>query len=576
MTTVLAPEVVAGDARLLTWQSPVIEPLRVRLAQRLRIGEVGILTFALLALYVYLAWWLRYDIHYFVNDALARTSDGVFISVGRDPHLGAVGFYWPPLPQLIQAPFVAILEPFGHSDMAGPMSSALCTALTIPVLGRLCTRLSLGRPFRFGVCLLFGLAPVTLLYAADGMSEACSVLFIAIAMLGFISYIRTRTNHDLVVMSLGLSGAVMSRLETPLLVVVLAVVASFQWREWKQLKHLWTAVLIALPPAAVFLFWMGVQWVLLGSPLFFLGQGGSPVKNYPAWAPNPDGRPWVALGWAGHWVLVLGPALFLLAGLVIWSPTSPKLRGSLGILCGAAVFPMTQIDLLVKHTGYADPRYFMTAVLFATVAVAWMASDRRSGIEGRLINFGLLGVLAMGAITGSRTLSSGWTTHIEGECHFILGGPAKILPFLAKSYPSDSASYCGTGQPISDGLASWKQLDAYLDRTLRPGDRVLADNFSNFYAVLWTKHPDQFVVRNDRDWDKISADPTNYVDYAVTTGKGPGGGLEVLPNGSEDLGHTLVAGDPADWKLVASFPGGVNDAMATATPEVYKYTGPKQ
>jgi hypothetical protein len=248
-------------------------------------------------------------------------------------------------------------------------------------------------------------------------------------------------------------------------------------------------------------------------------------------------------------------------------------RGTLGIVAGAAIFPITQIDLLIKHVGYANPRYFMTAVLFATVAAAWLASTQPD-ILGRARNVGLIGLLLVGAVTGSRALSNGWTTHIERECEFILAGPAKLLPFLAVSYPPSSRDYCGTGRPVNDGLASWRALDAYLDRVLKPRDRVLADNFSNFYAVLWTKHANQFVVRNDRDWQKIEADPADYVDYIVTTGNAQGTGLNVLPHGTEDAGHDIVRADPAHWKLVASFPGATNDEMATTTPDVFKYVGP--
>ena len=189
--------------------------------------------------YLWVGVWMRDDLHYFINDALARTSDAVFITVGRDPHLGAIGFFWPPLPQFIQAPFVPFLEPFGRSDLAGPISSGICMALTIPVLARLCTRLNLSRAMRFGICAAFALNPVTIYYAANGMSEACSILFISIAMLGFLTFIQTRSTPDLIVLTIGLCGAVLTRLEAPLLTVVLAAVASFEWRRWRQ--SLWTA-----------------------------------------------------------------------------------------------------------------------------------------------------------------------------------------------------------------------------------------------------------------------------------------------------------------------------------------------
>ena len=93
------------------WQSPVLAPLAVRLRGRLRLGEIGILTILCLAGYLWVGVWMRDDLHYFINDALARSTDGVFITVGRDPHLGAIGFFWPPLPQLIQGPIVPFLDP---------------------------------------------------------------------------------------------------------------------------------------------------------------------------------------------------------------------------------------------------------------------------------------------------------------------------------------------------------------------------------------------------------------------------------------------------------------------------------
>ena len=558
----------------IRWTSPVLAPLANRLRARIQITEIGILTVATLVGYTWVAWWMRERLHFFINDALARTSDAVFVTIGRDPHLGAIGFYWPPLPQLIQAPFVPVLAPFGHADLAGPFASALCTALTVPVLSRLGIRLGLSTGVRFGICLLFAVNPITIFYAGNGMSEACSVLFISIAMLGFLNFTRTRSTSDLTILAVGLSGAVMTRLETPLLVVVLAVAAAFEpqdWRNWR--KQTWTAALVALPPAVTFAFWMGVQWVLLGSPFFYRHQAAKGIRNVPGWAPNPDGHPWVALTWAFHWVLVLGPAVILAALLVLWSPLRKDTRGTVGIVAGAAVFPVTQVNLLIHHVGYANPRYFMTAVLFATLAVAWLASTE-SDFLGRLWNAALIGVLVVGSVTGSRTLSGAWTTHIEGECRFILAGPAKVLQFLAVRYQPGSINYCGRGEDLNDGLASWRKLDRYVDSHLKPTDRVLADNFSNFYAVLWTKRPNQFVVRNDRDWQRIAANPVGHVTYIVTTENVGTGGYDELPHGDTDVGFQIVSANISDWKLVASFPGGTNVAMATATPELFKYVGP--
>jgi hypothetical protein len=550
----------------IPWESPVLPPLAVRLRARVRIGEITILTTVALVGYLWVAVWMRDDLHFFVNDALARTSDAVFVTAGRDPHLGAIGFYWPPLPQLIQCPFVPLLEPFGRADLAGPISSAFCIALTIPVLARLCTRLRLSRALRFGICALFALNPVVIYYAANGMSEACSILFIAVAMLGYLTFIQTRSTPDLIILTVGLCGAVLTRLEGPLFAAVMAVAAGVEWRRWRQ--SVWTSFLIALPPAACFVVWMIIQWVLLGSPTYFL-SGGQSGQAGAIWLPNTRAHPLLAFPWAFHWTVILAPALALAVGMLIWNPISTNVRGTIGILAGAAVFPAIQVFQLLTDTGWGDPRYFATAVIFGPIAVAWLASTKPD-ILARSWNLSLLALLVVGSVTGPRALSSGRLTHIEGECKFFDYGAAKIVPFLGTSNPRSSVYYCG---PPANYLAAWQKLDATIDRTLKPNDRVLADNFSNYYAVLYTKHPDQFVVRNDRDWLKITANPIGKVTYIVTVGQGNGRSLNELPGAGIDVGRTILKDYPGDWKLVAAYAGGADFAVGDAAPELFKYVG---
>jgi hypothetical protein len=550
------------------WESPVLQPLAQRLRASVRFGEIGVLTVLALVAYVWIGFWMRDDLHFFLGDAMARTSDAVFITVGRDPHMGAIGFFWPPLPQLIQGPFVPFLRPFGRPDLAGPLSSAVCMALTIPVLARLCNRLALSRRMRFCICAAFALNPLIIYYASNGMSEACSILFIAIAMLGFLTFIRTRSTPDLIILTVGLCGAVLTRLEAPLLVAVLAALAAFQWGRWRQ--SLWTATVIALPPAVCFLVWMAIQWALLGTPLFFVEQKGGVNPRRAIWLPDTVDHPLSAFPWALHWTIVFGPALVAVAILLVWNPLGAGTRGMVGILAGTSVFVGIQIYQVITHTGFGDPRYFMTAVLFATVGACWLASVRPSALRGAW-NLCLIGLLILGSVTGPRALSSGRLTRVEGECAFFKYGAAKVLPFLVKQYPKSSADYCA---PVTNQLAAWQRLDALIDRSVTPRDRILADNYSNYYAVLFTHKPNQFVVRNDRDWQRIVANPTPLVTYIVTTGNFRSAGISDLPDAGEDAGAAIVRGNPTQWKLVAAFPNAASFLSTTAIAELYKYVGP--
>ncbi|MCL2394077.1 MAG: hypothetical protein FWC87_05240, partial [Acidimicrobiaceae bacterium] len=93
MTTVDLPRIVDPDLDLPDWTLERRIPLWRRAIRRvLAIREIGILTILALALYSYVGWYMFYVQHFFINDELNRTADAVFVTVGRDPHLGAIGF----------------------------------------------------------------------------------------------------------------------------------------------------------------------------------------------------------------------------------------------------------------------------------------------------------------------------------------------------------------------------------------------------------------------------------------------------------------------------------------------------
>jgi len=538
-TTLLGPQVLD----LPHWDEP--RTVR-RLGRRPAIREIGVLAIVALAGYIASAYWMRYGLHYWINDAINRTDDALYSTVGRDPHLGAIGFYWPPLPQLLQLPLVPLFQPFGAAIMAGPVSSAICMAAVIPVLGQLGRRLGLGRPTTFLICASFAINPDIIYTASNGMSEACFLLSGAVTLLGFLTYIQTRSTTDLLIFSLGLSGAVMTRLEGPILVVAMVVIATFSLRRWR--SGLWHTVLIAAPPFALFTFWIIVQWVLLKDPLFFLHQNGGsgPKSGTATWLPNTVIDKWLVVPWALGWVAVLGPVLFVLVASLIVRPFSGRNRGTLGILAGIGVFLAIQMYTVAFTDGFGDPRYFVMTILFATVGALWLASARDGIIAGSW-NLALAAALVVAGGTGSYALTSGRITHVEGECSYFQYGVAHFLPFLGR--PQVGKYACS--RP-GDGLAPWASADHWIDTHLTSGDRVLADNASNYAASLFTTRPKLFVVRNDRDWQKTVAKPTN-ITYIMTQSSSPTGLPDTAASYATDQGADLIRLDPEGWHLVRSF-----------------------
>jgi hypothetical protein len=568
MTAVASPSLIDVTALgpIDPWVRSAEETgLRRTLRQRLKVTEIGVLTTLALTFNIIVGFYLHYRLHFWINDEINRTTDAVYVAISRDPHLGAIGFYWPPLPQLIQIPLVVVLEPFGRTIMAGPISSAFCMALTIPFLARIGRLCGLGRPTVLLICISFAINPVVVYYSANGMSEACFFLTGSIMLYGFLRYLRNPDTTSILIFTFGMSGVAMTRLEGPFVDLAMVTIAAFNLKDLR--RSAWNFFVLGLPPALFFGFWLAVQWILEKDPLFFHHQsgGGAPPKPGTAvWLPNTAADPLSAFPWAFHWVLVLGPALIIVCLSVLIGFRTGRTRGSIGIACGMGVFLAIQIDQVIKGTGFGDPRYFVMAILFATVGVIWVASNGRAWWSP-VWNLGLVSVLVIAGGVGSYTLTSAKTTHVEHECVFFEDGVARYLPFLGRTQKT------GSSCPVPlNGLKAWATATAWLDHHMTSKDRVLTDNSAIPFPDLFTDHPDQYIVENDRDWHKTVSNPY-FVTYIISQSGSPTG----PPDASDsDQGAVLINSDRADWKLVGHWGPAYNIDHGFTNVQIYRYVGP--
>lgn len=190
-----------------------------------------------------------------------------------------------------------------------------------------------------------------------------------------------------------------------------------------------------------------------------------------------------------------------MALLVLFLVRPGRVRGTLGILAAAGIFPMTHVVLLLAHKSWGDPRYFAPAVLFATVGAAWLAS---SSPRNRWVRGGwqtvVVAVLLVGAITGPAALTDSVATQVEAE--------ARVFGSFNGNSSRINASY--------QSFENWRRLAADLDPELARGKRILVDTNQGFPIVLFSRHPSGFVIPSDRDFESILADPTGSVDYTLT------------------------------------------------------------
>ena len=481
-------------------QVTALPPSRASTPARRR-WEIWVLAVLSTILYLVASVWLRYTMHYVIGDSLARTADAAYVLFSRDPHLAAIGSVWLPLPALIQIPFALLLRPFGQLELAGPASTAFCTVVTTLIIARLCQVLGLSRVAAFAICLAWAVNPVTVFYAANGMSEASSFMCLALAMLGYLGWIRLNRTSYLVILAMGLAGAVLVRYEAVGLVPVMAVLAA--WDNKRLRPSMITMLIVGLPSATAFLLWMLSDWILVGDPLHWARSTASVPTNLPWLRGAHDFVGYLV--YAGKWTILFGP---LLVVLVLLLARPGRFRGTLGILAAAGVFPMTHVLLLLRHGSWGDPRYFAPAAFFAAIGAAWLASAGprwpwlRAGWDTAVV-----AVLLVGAITAPIALSDRVATAVEAEWRVFgnfIGTPSQIA---TNKHDSQSAQ----------DLSVWRQVAADLDPELARGKRALVDTNLGFAVVLYSNHPSGFIVSSDRDFESILADPAGSVDYAISS-----------------------------------------------------------
>jgi hypothetical protein len=494
--------------------------------RRRLLPEQIIATVALLGLYLWTGWWLRNRVGFAIGDSIARSADAVYVIASRDPHLAAIGFYWPPLSSFIQLPLVPILVGSGHADMAGPISTALCMAATVFVLMQICRYLRLGRLLSLLVGMLFGLNPVMVFYAANGMSEACCFLFLAIGMWGFIRYVDSRRPTDMALMATGLALAAMTRVEVIFVAVVVAVVATVEWRGLpRSLPHSVTrAAIAALPPVYLFLLWMAVQGVLLRDPLFFVHTAGKVAFHGYNLANGPGASQFLlpqahdklaVLGWLVEQYWFFGPPLFLGAVYAVLRPR--EARVPLGLLAAAATFEAVQVPYRLKGTAFNDPRYFTPLAVLGAIMAAWLLSRIRVPVPRDVPLARSPVVRTAGTVVVIAALAAGGAAGTVAEANPRRAAVVHEDIFFARVLGRPRANLYG------DEWQGWRRVAVEVDHLLAaPGTRhrVICNAESCNPVVVFSTRPNDFIVDPNRDFQSIMADPTDRFDVAITIGNG--------------------------------------------------------
>lgn len=440
------------------------------------------------------------------GDALSRVASAYNVLFSRFPHLGAIGFVWNPLPSMSEL-LLVVLSPIFPAlaiyGLAGVIVTALFTAGTAVLVYRTGLHFKLSPLLSMLTCLLFMFNPMMLLYGANGMSEAMFVFFIVWSMVNLIKWLNEPKVNYLIKMSFALSFAFLTRYESVTFAmalfaaVVIAVVFIHRQQDSPQLgivarlsKAEGTGVVLLSPFVYACLVWIGLNYMIMGNPLYFLNSSYSNVGQSEALLDNQIfsqmiGHPLEVVSFILHkslWFAIL----FLFITLIrIYERRI--LRWDYLILVVLLIsIPAMQYYLLLKGNSYGWLRFFMYPL---PLAAAWLPYEfsrmkfRRVGIAVCLLGM-LVSIGSVGYVMNDPVLAS--------EEHEAL--------HQGSQYKSQQQK---------------REISAVVRNELE-GANVLMDSFLAYDVVLRDSNPKRLFITSDYDFKNALKDPVKYkVDYIL-------------------------------------------------------------
>ncbi|KUL24260.1 hypothetical protein [Actinoplanes awajinensis] len=228
------------------------------------------------------------------GDAMSRLANGYYVFYSRDPHLAAIGFVWNPLPSLILLPFLPLTHLFPaltQQALLAPLVSAVLMTATVAVAHDVLRRTGLRRVPRLLLTVAFAAHPMTLLYAGNGMSEACFLLCLLLAVRSFHMWLAEGRVELLVPLGLALAlgyGARYEALAPAAAVTVVVTLVTYlgttihrisrgpdspargpdsgapgasRARRWSLARA--DAVIVGLPPFLAFVLWAAASKIIV-------------------------------------------------------------------------------------------------------------------------------------------------------------------------------------------------------------------------------------------------------------------------------------------------------------------------
>ena len=476
--------------------------------------------------YLVLGALLAFRFESFNGDAQARVGNAYYVLFSRDPHLAAIGFVWNPLPSMSVIPvllFSKLWTPLADRAFAGNIMSAVFMAGTIATMRGLMADLRVRRPVGTVLTLLFAVHPMILYYGANGMSEGLFLFLLVVATRHLMRYLESGATRPLLITALVLALAYYARNEaaaaigfTTIVVLAVRFRLSRGPSRARRRAALVDTTVVVLPGLFAFVTWAAASWVIVRHPFEqFSSQYGTASQLT---AMTAVGFKLADRGLAIHLIVLMAPMLAVVA-----VPASRRLvRGDLRVLAPIAILGGVLAFAFLAYLGGQTAgwfRYFITAAPMTVVLTGVCLSPpprshagvvpsptrRATGVLPAMVAVAvalLPSLLAEGVAMADPRVGQEEYLHLS---HVFRPGARHVTTVLAPT-PRDRSLRERELHPSSARIAR------YLDRLHLPDGAIVTDTFSPCVPliVLSSRHPTQFVITNDRDFQRVLDSPSTF------------------------------------------------------------------
>ncbi len=545
----------------------------------------------------YLAVGILLDFVYksFNGDAVARLANAFYILHSRDPHLAAIGFVWNPLPSLIELPLLAF-SGFWHVLASRALAASICSAAEMAgAVYQLNRMLAEWRVLRAPLAILtiaFAVNPMILFYSGNGMSEALYLFTLTLTARHLSRWLTTGSLRSLVYSACALGLAYLARNEAfgaaflgGLTVAIVTLRRTTGGRRYRLMAAA-TDVTIFLAPFFIGVIgWATTSFVITGQwfAQFTSVYGTASQIKVIGFA---FGTHMAHLVLEAKGTLAYGPLLPLIALAAIGVALRRKdwrLAAPVAVCGGALAFDLFSfytnsiiwgfryliaaepLAILVTGSLFAGPPEDVRSTVSRRAGRNWTLRPRREshrqGNAGRRTVLGIAG----GLLAFVLVVPALPTTAIAMSNTVVGQGELEELGFIFDNPLSK------TDHQNLDRWAVIQRLTNYVNHMRIPNGSIVADTFTACFpnVDLNVNNPRVFVITNDRDFQRVLADPLAFhARYLLV----PIPGQESSLNALNRAYPTLYATGAGFAVLVHQFQG-VSSCPTERLYRVVKHTG---